>query len=280
MRVLLLGSADRPGVLEAVEHFRPEIEKYCEIIAEDFSCSQDLSRYDADVAIIFGGDGSILRAARQMGKHQLPALSVNMGTLGFLANFTTETLIPVLRQNDILSLPQEEYLMLTCRVIRNGVTVAEQIALNEALVQSGPPFRMLEVELTVNGEEVTTYRCDGLIISTPIGSTARNLSAGGPILRNDLDVVVISPISPHTLSHRPVVDSADRTYQLCVQTPLAPVIVDGCVIATAHVGDRVLVGKSPQRFKMIQMHGFSYYQTLREKLGWGGHFAAVVEKNQ
>jgi len=275
MRVILLGNTERRGVLDAVVRFRPQIAKYCTIVAEEFSCEQDLDRVDADLAIVFGGDGSILQAAAQMRNRQRPVISVNLGTLGFLAAFTPEMLIPTLRDYDVLSLPCEEYLLLTCQLWRDKQKIVEKLALNEVAVQSGPPYRILEVELSVDDERITTYRCDGLILSTPVGSTARNLSAGGPILRSELDAVVISPISPHTLSHRPVVDSADRVYQLVIRSANVPVMLDGRVVATTEPGDQVLVQRAPDRFKMIKLPGFSYYRTLREKLGWGGRFDSV-----
>ena len=279
MRVILMGSAERKGVLEAVERFRLEIAKYCTIVAEDFHGQQAMDGVDADLAIVFGGDGSILQAAAQMRNRQRPVISVNLGTLGFLAAFTPEMLLPTLRDYDVLSLPCEEYLMLTCQLWRDHQIIEEKTALNEVAVQSGPPYRILEVELSVDDERITTYHCDGLILSTPVGSTARNLSAGGPILRSDLDAVVISPISPHTLSHRPVVDSADHVYKLRIYPDNVPVMVDGRCMAKAVAGDRILVKRAPERFKMIKLPGFSYYRTLREKLGWSGRLESLGNSN-
>jgi len=280
MRVILMGSAERRGVLEAVEHFRPEIAKCCTIAAEDFHGQKDMQDVEADFAIVFGGDGSILQAAAQMRNRQRPVISVNLGTLGFLAAFTPEILLPTLRDCDVLSLPCEEYLMLTCQLRRDHRVIAEKTALNEVAVQSGPPYRILEVELSVDDERITTYHCDGLILSTPVGSTARNLSAGGPILRSNLDAVVISPISPHTLSHRPVVDSADRIYTLRICSANAPVMLDGRCMAKTESGDRILVQRAPDRFKMIKLPGSGYYRTLREKLGWSGRLESVENNHR
>ena len=280
MRVILMGSAERQGVLEAVEHFRPDIAKGCTIVAEDFHGQQDMENIEADLAIVFGGDGSILQAAAQMRHRQRPVISVNLGTLGFLAAFTPEMLLPTLRDCDVLSLPCEEYLMITCQLWRNRQIIAEKTALNEVAVQSGPPYRILEVELSVDDERITTYHCDGLILSTPVGSTARNLSAGGPILRSNLDALVISPISPHTLSHRPVVDSADRIYTLRINSAHAPVMMDGRCMAKTESGDRIVVQRAPARFKMIKLPGSSYYRTLHEKLGWSGRFESVENHNR
>ena len=150
--------------------------------------------------------------------------------------------------------------------------LAGGIGLNEVAVQSGPPFAMMDVDLYVDSELVTTYSCDGLIVSTPVGSTAHSLSAGGPILRKDLQAFVISPISPHTLTNRPVVDSADRVYEMVINDARAetPVVLDGRVLCTVAPGDRIRVERAEVRFQLVTAPGHSYYRTLREKLGWGG----------
>ena len=132
---------------------------------------------------------------------------------------------------------------------------------------------MMDIDLYVDSVLATTYSCDGLIISTPVGSTAHSLSAGGPILRKSLQAFVISPISPHTLTVRPVVDRADRIYEVVVQQPhaSASVVVDGCVVCELKPSDRVRVHRAEPQFRMIEVGGQNYYRTLREKLGWRGH---------
>jgi NAD+ kinase len=133
----------------------------------------------------------------------------------------------------------------------------------------------LDVDLYVDAELVTTYSFDGLIVSTPVGSTAHNLSAGGPILRQDLQAFVISPISPHTLTNRPVVDSADRVYELVVREPHAgtTVVADGRVVCQVEPNDRVRIERSAAHFQLVAFPGHGYYRTLREKLGWGGRMS-------
>ena len=129
-----------------------------------------------------------------------------------------------------------------------------------------------DVDLYVDSEWATTYSCDGLIISTPVGSTAHNLSAGGPILRKDMQAFVIVPISPHTLTVRPVVDTAQRIYEMAVRVPRegTSVVVDGVVLGSVTEADRVRVQRAESGFKMLQVAGQDDYATLREKLGWGG----------
>ena len=162
--------------------------------------------------------------------------------------------------------------MFDCVVQKDGEQVAETLGLNETAILGGPPFSIMEVDLYVDGELVTTYSCDGLIISTPVGSTAHSLSAGGPILRKDLWAFVIQPISPHTLTMRPVVDTAERVFSVSVRNPSksTSVVVDGNTIANLGTDDRVTIRQADESFRMIEVSRHGYYRTLREKLGWGG----------
>ncbi|MCL4193526.1 MAG: NAD(+)/NADH kinase [Thermoguttaceae bacterium] len=272
MRVILLGSATRPRVLQEVERLRPQIERLARVVAVDFTSQTDLGNVEADLAIVFGGDGSILRAAHQMGYRQLPVIAVNLGKLGFLADVSPVELPQVLEAYAEGRLKTVEHLMYECRVSRGQTVLARQLGLNEVVVHAGEPFGILDVNLYVDSELVTTYSCDGLIVSTPVGSTAHSLSSGGPILRKDLEAFVISPISPHTLSNRPVVDLADRVYELEVlrPNPGTSAVADGRVLCTLERADRVRVERARPRFLLVSAPGHSYYRTLREKLGWGG----------
>jgi NAD+ kinase len=272
MRVILLSFSGRPDIVRAVEELRPRIEQRVQVVASDFTGRMDLTPIEADLAIVFGGDGSILRAAHQMGYRQLPVIAVNLGKLGFLADISPDELLGLLENFSLDGFHVVEYLMFECRVFREAQVLCHQLGLNEVAIQAGPPFAILDVDLYVDAELVTTYSGDGLIVSTPIGSTAHSLSAGGPILRQDLQAFVISPISPHTLTNRPVVDSANRVYEMVVPRPNpgTAVVVDGRVLATLRAGDRVRVERAEARFRMVAVPEHSYYRTLREKLGWGG----------
>jgi NAD+ kinase len=274
MRVVVLGSAGRPNMARRIEHLLPLVQQHATIVASDFTGQLDLSEIEADLAIVLGGDGSILRAAHQMGNHQIPVLAVNLGRLGFLADLSVDEAIALLPKLAHGERPVIEHLMFECGIYREGQLVHQDLGLNEVAVLTGPPFAIMDVVLYVDSEEVTTYSCDGLMIATPVGSTAHSLSAGGPILRKDLQAFVISPISPHTLTHRPVVDSADRTYELMVVNPRpeTSVVVDGRVCCAIRPGDRVRIQRAEARFKMVCVPGHSYYRTLREKLGWSGRF--------
>lgn len=285
LRVMVLGSGDRANVSAEAERLRGEIEAQADIVAWDLQFNADLSQIDAELAIVLGGDGSILRAAHQMAYRQAPVVGVNLGKLGFLADLSPADFTRVFPEICAGKYRVVEHLMFECRLERRTPgkdewrTVASQLGLNEVAVLAGAPFAMLEVHLYVDSELVTTYSCDGLIVSTPVGSTAHSLSAGGPILRKDLQAFVISPISPHTLSNRPVVDAADRLYELVVPRPHAgtAAIVDGRVLSSLEPGDRVRVERAQPKFKLVEVPGHGYYRTLREKLGWGGRWTARGE---
>jgi len=270
-RIILLGSRD-PRVQEAADRLRPVIEQNATLVVEDFQHEQDLSGVDADFVVVLGGDGTILRSARQLGLRQRPIIGVNLGKLGFLADLSAEDLVEVFPAICRGEFTVIDHLMLDCQVIRQGQPVARRLGLNEVAVLGGPPYSLLEIDLYVDAEWVTTYSCDGLIVSTPVGSTAHSLSAGGPILRKDLQAFVISPISPHTLTVRPVVDSAERTYEMVVQRPHAStaVVVDGEVALPLQPNDCIRVQRGEPRFQLIEVAGRGYYRTLREKLRWGG----------
>ena len=275
-RVLLLGAAARGDVLKAAQRLRAAIERHVDVVLADFEGRQELSLVQADLAIVMGGDGSILRAASQMGHVQLPVLGVNLGKLGFLAGIPPDDLLDVLPDVCAGRCRVVEHLMFYCEVKRGDQLVAQRLGLNETAILAGPPYSILEVDLYVDSELVTTYSCDGLIVSTPVGSTAHSLSAGGPILQKNLQAFVICPLSPHTLTVRPLVDTADHRFEMVVERPHAKtaVVVDGRQLHTLSSADRVCVRRAEPRFKMVEVPGHSYYRTLREKLGWGGNIAA------
>jgi NAD+ kinase len=276
LSVVILVSGERADLLAEAQRLLPSVTGFAKATLIDLGEDRDLSTLDFDLAVVLGGDGSILRAAHQMGRRQRPVIGVNLGRLGFLADFSPaefRLLLPTVCGGQFSVI---EHLMLDCRLERGSQVLAERLTLNEVAVFAGPPFAILEIQLYVDAELATTYSCDGLIISTPVGSTAHNLSSGGPILRQDLQALVISPISPHTLTNRPVVDSANRIYELVVPVPHpgTTAVVDGRVLAKLEPGDRIRIARAEQSFKLVAVPGHSYYRTLREKLGWGGQIRA------
>jgi NAD+ kinase len=272
-QVVLVGAPDRQRVAEELGRLRPIIASRADIVAIDLEFGYDFRDAKLDLVIVLGGDGSILQVARQMEENQLPVLGINCGRLGFLAALTPDAFLEVWPEVSQGAFSVIEHLMFRASVIRAGEVLTSRLGLNEAAILGGPPYQILDIDLLVDGELATNYRCDGLIVSTPVGSTAHNLSAGGPILRKDLQAFVISPISPHTLTHRSVVDSAERVFELTVSrpSPTTSVVVDGRVLCSLEDGDRVQVRRSASTFRMLSVPGHNDYRALREKLNWGGH---------
>ncbi len=280
-QALILGSGDRkPELIPAARQLRPDIERFVDVVLEDFAYQEDLSGLDADLAIVLGGDGSILRAARQMAHHQIPVLGVNLGKLGFLADIPPKGVVSALEKYVAGKFHLVNHLMMRVEIFHGCECVANVLALNEAAILGGPPFNIQRIGLVVDGKQATVYSCDGLIISTPVGSTAHNLSAGGPIVRKDVDAFVISPISPHTLTVRPIVDTADRVYEFVVDEPneSTSLVVDGQKIVKLTASHRIQISRAEPVFQLIEVSGRNYYRTLREKLGWRGEFKSAKKK--
>jgi NAD+ kinase len=207
-----------------------------------------------------------------MGMHQLPILGVNLGRLGFLADLSPGEFRDCFSQINGRQYRIVEHLMYECILVQRDGTTRSLLGLNEVVVSSGAALRVIDVRLAINGEQVTTYSGDGLIVSTPVGSTGHSLSAGGPILRQDLQAFLITPICPHTLTNRPLVDSAECTFTLTAPEALegTMLVIDGQIKLPLAAGDRVDIRRAPVKFQMAKLPGSSYYDTLHRKLGWGG----------
>jgi NAD+ kinase len=285
--LLVLAAMERPELAAETQRLVPLIVEHAQVTVRDLGANDDLALLEFDLAVVLGGDGSMLRAAHQMGRRQRPILGVNLGKLGFLADLSPAEFIAHLPTIGTAALgsdqmPVTQHLMYECSVLCDGAVREQLLGLNEVAVLAGPPFALLDIDLYVDSELVTTYSCDGLIISTPVGSTAHSLSAGGPILRQDLQAFVFSPISPHTLTNRPVVDSSERVYELVVREPHpgTTLVADGRPMCCLQAGDRVRVERSKAQFQLVAFPGHTYYRTLREKLGWGGRLAGKKSSGQ
>lgn len=273
-KVVVLASVNRIRVSSQLSRVIQILQRHAEIVAVDESEQLDLQQQEADLVVVLGGDGSILSAARRMGFSQLPVVGVNLGRLGFLAALDDSELEQIWPHVCAGEYPIDKHIMLHCAITRDGQTMGtEQLALNEASILGGPPYSMLHIDLYIDGEFASTYSADGLIISTPVGSTAHNLSAGGPILNRRLEAVVISPISPHTLTMRPVVDRADRVFEMIIRhgNPSASAVFDGRVLGALDDGDCYRIQRAPVAFQMVSIPCKNEYRTLRDKLGWGGN---------
>lgn len=225
-----------------------------------------------DLVIALGGDGIILKTARQVSGFNLPVLGVNLGGLGFLAGVNSSDLYPTLDLILQKRFKTVERMLLCAQVVRKGKTAGKFLALNDVVVKNGVTARVIKLRLEVNNQYVATYVGDGLIISTPTGSTAYSLAASGPIVHPDLALIILSPICPHTLALRPLIISSKDTIKIRVETDHDEVILtmDGQENIPLKLGDLVQVRKAKERLKLIVPEKKSYYQVLRTKMKWGG----------
>lgn len=226
-----------------------------------------------DLVIVLGGDGSMLSAARALRPFGKPMLGINRGRLGFLTDIGPDTLKEPIERVLCGDYSSEKRFLLDVRVQRAGQTVAEGEALNDVVVNSGTSAQMIEVELSIDGEFVNRQRADGLIVSTPTGSTAYSLSGGGPIMHPSLDALLILPMFPHALSSRPIVICDDREIRIDVLARNRihpPVTCDGQVTMTARPGDSVVLRRNPSVLTLLHPPGYSFYAVCRDKLQWSG----------
>ncbi|ARU58282.1 inorganic polyphosphate/ATP-NAD kinase [Oleiphilus messinensis] len=225
----------------------------------------------ADLVIVVGGDGSLLGAAREMAKFNIPILGVNRGKLGFLTDISPDGLERGIEEVLEGRYVEEKRFLMDAFVRRDGEPVGFGSALNDVVLHPGKSTRMIEFELFVEGQFVYGQKSDGLIVSTPTGSTAYALSAGGPIMHPRLDAVVLVPMFPHTLSSRPIVvdGKAEIKIQIGDENGIYPqVSCDGQKHIAAAPGDTVTIRKKPHKLRLIHPTNHDFYATCREKLGW------------
>jgi NAD+ kinase len=223
----------------------------------------------ASAAVVMGGDGTMLGIARQLAPFDVPLIGINQGRLGFMTDIPIERMIPVL--GEILSgkAKAEKRTLLEGRVLRNGAMIACGLAVNDVVVARGAGAGMTELKVTVDGHFMYNQRSDGLIIATPTGSTAYALSAGGPLLHPSLSGIVLVPIAPHALSNRPIVvpDSSEILVEIVGGRDIS-VNFDMQTFASLAHGDQIVISRSPNSITFLHPEGWSYYDTLREKLHW------------
>lgn len=224
-----------------------------------------------DLLIVIGGDGSLLGAARMLARHYVPVLGINRGRLGFLTDILPDEIEE--RVGAVLDgeYRLEKRFLLSAVVQRGGETIGRGEALNDVVVNSGTSAKMIEFDLYIDDEFVYHQRSDGLIISTPTGSTAYSLSGGGPIMHPRLDAVVLVPMFPHTLSSRPIVVDGNSEIRIVISPGNEihpPVTCDGQVNLTALPGDTVVISKKRHKMKLVHPKDHSFYASCRDKLGW------------
>lgn len=270
--ILLCGDRTRKGVTLAIDMVTERIGTWAKLIQLDLADTQaeQIGDMSADVAIVLGGDGTILWVARAFGQRQCPILGINLGKLGYLADFGLDDLDAAVEDIRSGGLMISERLML--EVSAEGQAVSfNSLAVNDVVLQAGSPFRMIELSISVDDDELTVLGGDGLIVSTASGSTGHNISAGGPVVDPLADAIVLSPICAHSLTHRPVVFSADSRIELGTTRINAgsALVVDGQESAPLIEGMRVRIWRAEPRFLLVHNRQHSRWHTLQAKLNWG-----------
>jgi NAD+ kinase len=234
--------------------------------------------------VVLGGDGTLLSVARHYASLEVPIFGVNVGGLGFLTEISLDELYPSMEKVLAGKYAVEERMMLTARLHRQGKVSWEKHFLNDAVINKGALARIVDLATWIDGEFLTTYRADGLIVSTPTGSTAYTLSAGGPIVYPTLRHIILIPICPFTLSNRPIIlpDTVTVTVTFEEEVQDAYLTLDGQEGQALQREDRVEMSVAPQNLKLILSPQRSYFEILRTKLGWGepgSHAACLTDLN-
>jgi NAD+ kinase len=252
----------------------PEVER--ERIEHDTGCPVEAVEPEklastVDLILVLGGDGTMIATARLMGDQEIPVLGVNYGGLGYLAEFRIEELYTALEAILSGNYRLDQRVMLAVELFRGSSSVTNNRVLNDVVINKSALARIIEIEAYLNQQFVNAFRADGLIISTPTGSTAYNLSAGGPVIFPSMNAVVITPICPFTLSNRPIVVPDDAVIELHLKTEQEDVALtlDGQVGFPLKIEDRVVIRKSRTTFNLVQPMNRNYFDVLRDKLRWG-----------
>ena len=271
-KLVVFGDPKKGHVAEAVEEFLDFAKGKAEVVASCGidQCTVDILK-DVDFAVVFGGDGSITSAARQLSQVNVPVVGVNLGKLGFLAEFSVGELKEFL-PSLISGKPHiEKRMMLRCRIFSNGREKFCSAAINDVFITAGPPFRMIELKMSVDGQSaIGGLVSDGLIISTPTGSTAYNLSAAGPILSANMQAMVVTPICPHSFSFRPIVINADSKVEVfgVSVNEGTTVSVDGQISSKLSIDDVVRIERNKGDFLVVNNPLRTQWDTLATKLSW------------
>ena len=271
-RVLLLASRSRPEISRLINDLRQLIEKHAQIIGECEPDDQPIKNaHEFDLAVVLGGDGTLLSQARRVINCGLPLVGVNFGRLGFLAEFDAQSLEQHAKVVFGPNPPIGEQLILTAEVCdSSGRCLQQDVAINDCVISAGHPFRMIELHLSVDNDQGPSLTGDGVIIATPVGSTAYNVSAGGPIVSPDLDAMIITPIAAHSLAFRPIVVNASASIEIDILrcNEGTTLVLDGRVTVPLKVGQTVRVKRHARRARFVTNPSSTYWRILLEKMRW------------
>ena len=289
-RLLILANRQKRQVKAALQAFRPWLADRAQLVAEVDTIRMSEERAaelpEADLAIVLGGDGTMLSQARALVDRQVPLLGINFGKLGFLAEFNIEDVKRHWRTIVSGACRSSQRMMLDMEVFEpgapewgnRGASMPEPVfrgrAMNDAVVTAGPPYRMIELELAiepaVSGTSATTFSGDGVIVSTPSGSTAYNVAAGGPIVSPSIDGLCVTAICPHSLAFRPIVYSADCETWIGVRRAYhgTTLVIDGQVSFSLETGQQIRIRRHPLNVELLHNPDFSYWKMLAHKMHW------------
>ncbi len=270
--VYVLGNRQKREVAAAFDEFRRFVSERCRLAGADLTtdAAQALAA-GVDRIIVLGGDGTLLGVGRSMGVRQVPLIGVNFGKLGFIAEFSVDEFKSQFERAVSDASLVRERMMLEATVSTNGRPTSEHAALNDCVIHAGAPYRMIELSIYVAGRHLTDIAGDGLVVCTPLGSTAHNLSAGGPIVQSGVEAFVLSPLNPHSLTHRPLVVEADTDVEIVAHSvnPGTTAIIDGQVACPLARGHRVRIRQHPATFKIVHNPLYPPWHKLITKLSWG-----------
>jgi NAD+ kinase len=283
MRLFIVINPHKREVHAALEQWLPIMSQHVEIVGTDDSMDNDLSHVNADVILVLGGDGTLLSTARRLRGKQIPVLGVNFGRLGFLASFVPaefkrhfDDLIYGRLKHTARQVLEVSVVGAEVKCDLNNATEALPrrrffaTALNDAVITAGPPFHMIELEVRADGESEVHYFGDGVIVSTPSGSTAYNVSAGGPIISPTVQAMCITPICPHSLSFRPLVLPSDMVVTIVATRVNAgtTLFCDGQAGTPIEVHDKIIIRKSPNDVLLLENPEARLWRSYAEKLNW------------
>jgi len=270
--VYLLANPEKKNAAAVVDDLRTFAGSRCSVFGATMAPDgQAALKTKPDRIVVIGGDGTLIGVARSLGERQVPLIGVNVGKLGFLAEFSVAELKKHFDRaiSDDTLVSRRTILQVT--VQRDGKVCDRSLAINDCVIQAGPPFRMIYLDVSINGEHLTNVAGDGLIVCTPSGSTAHNLSAGGPIMQSDLDAIILTPLCPHSLTHKPLVVERESVIEIVAATVNegTTAIIDGQVSCAIRPGDRVTVQRFPSDFLLVRNPQTQRWHNLITKLHWG-----------
>lgn len=271
--VLVLGDERKGGSRAVVAEFARWLGDRVDQVDVVMDRESSLESVEADLVMVFGGDGSLLAAARRMGHNQMPTLGINLGRLGFLTAFSEARAREAAEAYLQGELREEERLLLECHVeTADGSATEPVLCLNDGVLNRASAAGLVTLAAFRNGEELATYHGDGLIVATPVGSTAYSLAAGGPVMAPSMDALVLTPLASHTLTIRPLVVPVAGGLSLVVQDSggetACPFLIDGQVTMQVPMGGRAVLAPAPVRFRHVTRGPGRFFEVFREKFGW------------